>query len=129
MPASPLARLLSWIASRLYVVSPAPLLVWPALIGVLLLAGVQGFFKVLGKGVLPKKPVIVRARYFSATVRYLAAGSLCVPRQPCSRVAMGCPCYAGGEEDPCRRWCLRVDRVNPRMDAPSHTHAHTPGLV
>ena len=59
-------------------------LIWPALTGVRLFTVVQGFFKVLGKGVLPKKPVIVRARYFSATVRYLAAGSRCVPRQPCS---------------------------------------------
>ena len=29
----------------------------------------QGFFKVLGKGVLPKRPLIVRARFFSKTVR------------------------------------------------------------
>lgn len=39
-----------------------------------------GFFKVLGKGVLPKKPVIVRARYFSATAekKIRAAGGACV---------------------------------------------------
>jgi large subunit ribosomal protein L27Ae len=39
-----------------------------------------GFFKVLGKGVMPKRPVIVRARFFSKTAekKIRAAGGACV---------------------------------------------------
>jgi len=39
-----------------------------------------GFFKVLGKGRLPKKPVIVKARFFSrqAENKIRAAGGACV---------------------------------------------------
>ena len=40
----------------------------------------SGFFKVLGKGVLPKLPIIVKARLFSkgAEQRIKAAGGACV---------------------------------------------------
>uniref|UniRef100_A0A0X3Q0C6 Large ribosomal subunit protein uL15 n=1 Tax=Schistocephalus solidus TaxID=70667 RepID=A0A0X3Q0C6_SCHSO len=40
----------------------------------------KGYFKVLGKGVLPKVPVIVKARYFSrrAEERIKAVGGACV---------------------------------------------------
>ena len=39
-----------------------------------------GFFKVLGKGVLPKIPVIVKAKFFSkiAEKRIKAVGGACV---------------------------------------------------
>ncbi|MCL4134980.1 UNVERIFIED_CONTAM: hypothetical protein GTU68_057331, partial [Idotea baltica] len=41
-----------------------------------------GYFKVLGKGILPKQPVIVKARYFSclAEKRIKAVGGVCVLR-------------------------------------------------
>jgi len=40
----------------------------------------QGYFKVLGKGVLPKQPVIVKARFFSrrAEEKIKAVGGTCV---------------------------------------------------
>ena len=40
----------------------------------------QGYFKVLGKGVLPKQPVIVKAKYFSklAEEKIKAVGGACV---------------------------------------------------
>lgn len=40
----------------------------------------QGYYKVLGKGVLPKQPVIVRAKFFSKTAedKIKAAGGACV---------------------------------------------------
>ncbi|KAI1297277.1 60S ribosomal protein L27a [Halotydeus destructor] len=40
----------------------------------------HGFFKVLGKGALPKQPVIVKARYFSklAEEKIKAVGGACV---------------------------------------------------
>lgn len=40
----------------------------------------QGFFKVLGKGILPKQPVIVKAKYFSkdAERKIKAVGGACV---------------------------------------------------
>lgn len=40
----------------------------------------KGFFKVLGKGVLPKQPVIVKAKYFSklAEEKIKAVGGACV---------------------------------------------------
>jgi large subunit ribosomal protein L27Ae len=39
-----------------------------------------GYFKVLGKGVLPKQPVIVRAKFFSkaAERKIKAVGGVCV---------------------------------------------------
>ena len=39
-----------------------------------------GFFKVLGKGVLPKQPVIVKARFFSrrAEEKIKAVGGACI---------------------------------------------------
>ena len=39
----------------------------------------HGFFKVLGKGLMPQQPVIVRARYFSAEAekKIKAAGGVC----------------------------------------------------
>ena len=39
----------------------------------------SGYFKVLGKGIMPKQPVIVRARYFSkeAERKIKAAGGVC----------------------------------------------------
>jgi len=38
-----------------------------------------GYFKVLGKGLMPKQPVIVRARYFSAEAerKIKEAGGVC----------------------------------------------------
>ena len=41
---------------------------------------IQGYFKVLGKGVLPKIPVIVKAKLFSKTAekRIKEAGGACV---------------------------------------------------
>ena len=40
----------------------------------------KGFFKVLGKGALPKQPVIVKAKYFSklAEEKIKAVGGACV---------------------------------------------------
>ena len=40
----------------------------------------QGYYKVLGKGHLPKQPVIVKARFFSHTAekKIRAAGGACV---------------------------------------------------
>ena len=40
----------------------------------------QGFFKVLGKGALPKIPLIVKAKLFSKTAekRIKEAGGVCV---------------------------------------------------
>ena len=40
----------------------------------------QGYFKVLGKGVLPKQPVIVKARLFSrsAEEKIKKAGGACI---------------------------------------------------
>ena len=40
----------------------------------------QGIFKVLGKGVLPKQPVIVKAKFFSklAEQKIKAVGGACV---------------------------------------------------
>lgn len=40
----------------------------------------QGFFKVLGKGVLPKQPVIVKAKLFTkqAERKIKAVGGACV---------------------------------------------------
>lgn len=40
----------------------------------------QGFFKVLGKGLLPKQPVIVKAKFFSrqAEEKIKAVGGACV---------------------------------------------------
>jgi len=40
----------------------------------------HGFFKVLGKGLLPKQPLIVKARFFSqeAEKKIKAAGGVCV---------------------------------------------------
>ena len=40
----------------------------------------QGYFKVLGKGVLPKQPVIVKARFFSkgAEKKIKSVGGACV---------------------------------------------------
>jgi large subunit ribosomal protein L27Ae len=42
----------------------------------------QGYYKVLGKGRLPKQPVIVRAKYFSkvAEEKIKSAGGCCVLR-------------------------------------------------
>lgn len=39
-----------------------------------------GYFKVLGKGVLPKQPVIVKAKFFSKTAekKINAVGGVCV---------------------------------------------------
>ena len=39
-----------------------------------------GYFKVLGKGILPKQPVIVKAKFFSfeAEQKIKAAGGVCV---------------------------------------------------
>lgn len=39
-----------------------------------------GYFKVLGKGLLPKQPVIVKARFFSKTAekKIKAVGGVCV---------------------------------------------------
>jgi large subunit ribosomal protein L27Ae len=39
----------------------------------------NGYFKVLGKGVMPQQPIIVRARYFSkeAEEKIKAAGGIC----------------------------------------------------
>ena len=31
----------------------------------------QGYFKVLGKGVLPSVPIVVKAKYFSKEVRFV----------------------------------------------------------
>jgi len=44
------------------------------------LSSSQGFFKVLGKGILPKQPVIVKAKYFSkdAERKIKAVGGACV---------------------------------------------------
>lgn len=41
----------------------------------------QGFFKVLGKGRLPKQPVIVKAKFFSKTAekKIKEVGGACVP--------------------------------------------------
>lgn len=41
---------------------------------------VQGFYKVLGRGDLPKQPVIVKAKFFSreAEEKIKAAGGACV---------------------------------------------------
>ena len=41
---------------------------------------VQGYFKVLGNGSLPKIPVIVKAKFFSrhAEAKIKAAGGVCV---------------------------------------------------
>jgi len=40
----------------------------------------KGYFKVLGKGVLPSKPLIVKARFFSARAekKIKEAGGACV---------------------------------------------------
>ena len=40
----------------------------------------QGYYKVLGKGHLPKQPVIVKAKFFSKTAeqRIKAVGGACV---------------------------------------------------
>lgn len=40
----------------------------------------QGYFKVLGKGALPKQPIIVKAKFFSkgAEKKIKAAGGACV---------------------------------------------------
>ena len=40
----------------------------------------QGYYKVLGKGVLPKQPVIVKARFFSsrAEKKIKEVGGVCV---------------------------------------------------
>lgn len=40
----------------------------------------QGYYKVLGKGVLPKQPVIVKAKFFSraAQEKIKAVGGACV---------------------------------------------------
>lgn len=40
----------------------------------------RGFFKVLGKGVLPNQPIIVKAKFFSKTAekKIKAAGGACV---------------------------------------------------
>ena len=40
----------------------------------------QGYFKVLGKGILPKVPVVIKAKYFSriAEEKIKAAGGACV---------------------------------------------------
>ena len=40
----------------------------------------QGYFKVLGKGTLPKQPVIVKAKFFSriAELKIKKAGGACV---------------------------------------------------
>ncbi len=40
----------------------------------------SGYFKVLGKGVLPKQPLIVKAKFFSrkAEEKIKAAGGACV---------------------------------------------------
>ena len=45
-----------------------------------MLINLQGYFKVLGKGVLPKIPVIVKAKLFSKTAekRIKEAGGACV---------------------------------------------------
>ncbi|KAA0192758.1 hypothetical protein HAZT_HAZT006043 [Hyalella azteca] len=42
--------------------------------------GMSGFYKVLGKGRLPKQPIIVKAKYFSlkAEKKIKAAGGMCV---------------------------------------------------
>ena len=44
------------------------------------LFSLQGYYKVLGKGVLPKQPVIVKARFFSrkAETKIKAVGGTCV---------------------------------------------------
>jgi len=41
---------------------------------------IKGFHKVLGKGVLPKQPVIVKAKYFSrsAEEKIKSVGGVCV---------------------------------------------------
>jgi large subunit ribosomal protein L27Ae len=40
----------------------------------------SGYFKVLGKGILPKQPLIVKAKFFSrrAEEKIKAAGGACV---------------------------------------------------
>jgi large subunit ribosomal protein L27Ae len=40
----------------------------------------KGFFKVLGRGVLPKQPVVVKARFFSqiAEEKIKAVGGACI---------------------------------------------------
>jgi large subunit ribosomal protein L27Ae len=41
---------------------------------------VQGYYKVLGKGVLPKQPVIIKAKFFSrsAEAKIKSVGGACV---------------------------------------------------
>lgn len=43
-------------------------------------SGVQGFYKVLGKGHLPNIPLVVKARFFSkgAERKIVAAGGACI---------------------------------------------------
>ena len=48
--------------------------------GLTWVVGAQGYFKVLGKGVLPSQPVIVKAKFFTklAEDKIKAAGGACV---------------------------------------------------
>jgi ribosomal protein L15 len=41
---------------------------------------IKGYFKVLGKGILPNQPVVVKAKFFSkrAEAKIKAAGGACV---------------------------------------------------